>query len=116
MASSATDKNTDLNSGLMTDASTSSPASTAELTRLLNAAILSTRADRKKDFAGELYQLVESPAFEAILAAIRNLSVSSGMSERQAAEAIVQTFRKVDTLWTEYVFQEGVDRLRGSGL
>ena len=98
----------------MSDPSIPSPASTAELTRLLNAAILSTRADRKKDFAGELYQLVESPAFEAILAAIRNLSHSTGISERQAAEQIVQTFRKVDAVWTEYVFQEGVDRLRGS--
>ena len=100
----------------MTDVSSSSSVSTAELTRLLNAAILSTRADRKRDFAGELYQLVETPAFEAILSAIRNLAVSSGMSERQAAEAIVQTFRKVDQVWTEYVFQEGVDRLRDSGL
>ena len=113
MASSAS--NVNIGSDVMT-VSTSSSASTAELTRLLNAAILSTRADRKKDFAGELYQLVESPAFEAILGAIRNLASSSGMSERQAAEAIVQTFRKVDQVWTEYVFQEGVDRLRDSGL
>jgi hypothetical protein len=100
----------------MTDASTSPSASSAELTRLLNAAILSTRADRKKDFAGELYQLVESPAFEAILGAIRSLAQSSGMTERQAAETLVQTFRKVDQVWTDYVFQEGVERLRGSGL
>lgn len=111
MTSSATDV-----IGVMTDVSSSSSGSTAELTRLLNAAILSTRADRKRDFAGELYQLVESPAFEAILNAIRNLASTSGMSERQAAEAIIQTFRKVDQVWTEYVFQEGVDRLRDSGL
>src|SRR4051794_30102124 len=90
------------------------PSSTADLTRLLNAAILSTRAERKKDFAAELYQLVESPAYEAILGAIRALASSSGISERQAAEQIVQTFRKVDQVWAEYVFQEGVDHLRGN--
>ena len=88
-------------------------SSTADLTRLLNAAILSTRSDRKKDFAAELYQLVESPAYEAILGAIRALASTSGISERQAAEQIVQTFRKVDQVWAEYVFQEGVDRLSG---
>jgi hypothetical protein len=94
----------------------SSPTSTstADLTRLLNAAVLSTRAERKKDFAAELYQLVESPAYEAILGAIRALASASGISERQAAEQIVQTFRKVDQVWAEYVFQEGVDHLRGS--
>jgi hypothetical protein len=96
--------------------SDSAVMSAAELTRLLNAAILSTRADRKKDFASELYQLVETPAFEAILGAIRTLAHTSGMSERQAAESIVQTFRKIDQVWTDYVFQEGVDRLRDSGL
>jgi hypothetical protein len=96
----------------MTDHSSTAPASAADLTRLFNAAILSTRADRKKDFAGELYNLVESPAFEAILGAIRTLSRTGGFTERQAAEQIVQTFRRIDSVWTEYVIQEGVDRLR----
>jgi hypothetical protein len=87
------------------------PVSSAELTRMFNAAILSTRADRKRDFAAELYQIVESPAFASILSAIRDLSRTSGVSERQAAEAMVSTFRKLDAVWTDYAFQEGVDRL-----
>src|SRR4051812_2916124 len=73
-----------------------SPAQSAELTRVFNAAVLSTRTDRKRDFAAELYQLVETPAFEAILQAIRALAARSGqaMTDRQAAEQVIETFRK----------------------
>src|SRR5262245_26623460 len=72
--------------------SESPPApSNADLTRVFNAAILSTRADRKRDFAAELYQLVESPAFECILAAIRGLAASGKLTDRQAAEQVIET-------------------------
>src|SRR3954465_7427441 len=90
-----------------------SPPQNAELTRIFNAAILATRTDRKRDFAAELYQLVETPAFEVILQAIRSLAQKQAVTDRQAAEHVIDTFRKIDSVWTEYAFQEGVDRLRG---
>src|SRR5271156_2743238 len=70
-----------------------------ELTRLFNSAIVSTRAETGRDFSAELYQLVQTPAFSAILSAIRLLSRSHGLSEAAAAEQVITTFRKLDTVW-----------------
>lgn len=84
-----------------------------ELTRIFNSAIVSTRAETGRDFSAELYQLVQTPAFSAILSAIRLLSRSQGLSEAVAAEQVITTFRKLDSVWADYLFQEGVDRVRG---
>jgi hypothetical protein len=85
--------------------------SNADLTRVFNAAVLSTHTARGRDFATELYQLVGTPAFESILAAIRHLASTAGISEQQACEQVIQTFRKIDSVWKEYAFQEGYDVL-----
>jgi hypothetical protein len=82
-----------------------------DLTRIFNAAILSTHSARGRDFAGELYRLIGTPAFESILVAIRQLASTSGISEQQAAEQIILTFRKIDSVWKEYAFQEGYESL-----
>ncbi len=34
------------------------------------------------------------------------------ITEKEAAEQMVETFRKMDKIWGEYIFQEGVDRLK----
>ena len=89
-----------------------------ELTKIFNSAIVSTRVDsgqagaKARDFSAELYTLVQTPAFSAILSAIRLLARSQNLSEREAAEQMIGTFRRLDGVWTDYVFQEGVDRLR----
>lgn len=88
-------------------------SSVDELTRIFNSALVTTRAESLKDFTTELFGLVESPAFRAILAAIRQHARNYGLSEKEAAEQIIQTFRKVDRIWADYIYQEGVDRLRG---
>lgn len=56
---------------------------------------------------------MESPAFTAILTAVRQHSQLEGLPERQAAEEIVRAFRKLDQIWSDYVMQEGIDRIRG---
>jgi hypothetical protein len=83
-----------------------------ELTRIFNTALVSTRADALRDFSAELFALVDSPAFHAILGAVRQLARAQGLGEREAAEAVIQAFRKVDRIWEAYILQEGVDRLR----
>lgn len=83
-----------------------------DLARVFNTAIVATQAPENRNKAAELHQLMESPAFRAILAATRQLARSEGMTERQAAEQVIRTFRKVDQIWSDYVYQEGVDRLR----
>lgn len=83
-----------------------------DLSRIFNTALVSTQAGTKRDFAAELYELTESASFKAILSAVRQLSRVQGMTERQAAEQVIQTFRKMDEVWSEYLFREGVDRIR----
>ncbi len=87
-------------------------SSVDDLTRIFNTALLSTKTESVRDFSGELYKLVESPAFRAILASIRQVARNHGISEREAAEAVIQTFRKLDTIWEGYLIQEGLDRLK----
>jgi hypothetical protein len=86
-----------------------------DLARIFNTALVATKSQQNRDFQSELYQLMESPAFRAILTAIRQHARMQGLSEKHAAEQVIRTFRKLDELWSSYVFQEGVDRL-GSGV
>lgn len=87
-----------------------------DLARMFNSAILSTRSlpavGSSRSPSGELVQLMDSPAFRALLASIRQLARQEAISERQAAEKMILAFRRVDQLWTEYVFQEGMTSLR----
>jgi len=97
--------------------SSKSPATKAapptdELTRVFNTAIVSSQAGVKRDFSSELRDLTDSASFKAILNAVRQLARVQGVNERQAAEQVISTFRKMDEVWGEYIFREGLDRLR----
>ena len=83
-----------------------------ELTRVFNTAIVSTQTKQKRDFSSELYELTESASFKAILNAVRQLSRVQGVSDRQASEQIIHTFRKIDDIWGGYVSHEGLEKLR----
>jgi hypothetical protein len=86
------------------------------MARIFNTAVVSTRTQEMKDVSGELYALMDTPAFGSILAAARQLAAQQGLSDLQAAEQLIQTFRKLDQIWSGYVYQEGVARLRGQNL
>jgi LPS sulfotransferase NodH len=83
------------------------------LTRIFSTALVSSRTPEVRDFSAELFHLVETPAFHAILGAVRQLAKTQGVSERDAARTIIETFRNLDKLWGDYLFQEGVEQLRG---
>lgn len=83
-----------------------------DLTRIFNTALVATRAEVGRDYSSELLRLTDSPAFRAILGSVRQLALTQGVSEKDAAEAVVQTFRKVDRVWGDYLCQEGLDRLK----
>ena len=85
-----------------------------DLTRIFNTALVSTQSGVKRDFSAELSALTDSAPFKAVLNAVRQLSCVQGISERQAAEEIIAAFRKMDDIWSEYIFKEGLDRLRGT--
>ena len=89
------------------------PAQTLEeLSRVFNTAVLSSRENEMRDFSSELYQLMQSRAFKSILFAIRQSARENNLTEKEAAEEIISTFRKVDRIWSEYLFQEGMDRVK----
>jgi len=87
-----------------------------ELVRAFNTSLVSTRKHETRDFPAEIYTLVNSPAFKAILAAIQELAQKEGISDREASDRVIETFRKMDGLWSDYLFWEGVDRLRNQVL
>ncbi|MGZ3709291.1 MAG: hypothetical protein ACXWPM_11215 [Bdellovibrionota bacterium] len=96
-------------------ASSTASSSVDDLARIFNTALVSTHVSSGRNFSQELHELMENPAFRAILNSVRQFSRLQGIPERQACEQIIQTFRKMDGIWGEYVFQEGVDRLRQQG-
>ena len=85
-----------------------------ELARVFNTVLVSTQSKGKRDFSGELCEVSESAPFKAILSAVRQLSRIHGITERQASEQIIQTFRKMDQIWGEYVFREGLEKIKSS--
>jgi len=84
-----------------------------QLARLFNTAMISTRAESKDNFSEELFKLVKTPAFKSILQSVAELAKSEGCDQKVAAEDIVRTFRELDQLWSQYVYQEGVQKIRG---
>ena len=84
-----------------------------DLLRVFNTAMVSTRVEGRVDPSAELAALVRSPAFQAILETVGRHATHLGISERQAAEEVIKTFRKMDEVWGEYLFQQGVGKIRG---
>jgi len=86
-----------------------------DLARLFNTALVSTRDQSSRDWMGEIQRLMESPAFRSLLSSIRHLARSQGVSEAAAAEEMIRTVRALDSVWRDYVFQEGLERIKSSG-
>ena len=84
-----------------------------DLSRIFNTALVGTQEKERRNFSSELREITDRAAFKAILSAVRQLAGVQGIDERQAAEQVIQTFRKVDAIWDDYIFQEGLDRIRG---
>jgi hypothetical protein len=86
-----------------------------ELARIFNSAVISTRTPSNSSLSTELMELAHSPAYRAVLIAVRHHAADMGVSEKVAAEQIIQTFRKLERTWLDYVFQEGLERIKSSG-
>lgn len=82
--------------------------------KVVNTAFIETAARAVTDHGTELYQLVQTPGFKAITDAVRILARSQGLSEKDAAETLIDTFRKVDQIWKDFVYSEGIKRLKSA--
>lgn len=92
------------------------PQNMEDLVRIFNTALVTSRVESGRAYADEMMDMVQTPAFRAILAAIRTLAQETGIQERLAAEQIIHSFRKMDALWMDYLIQEGVQRLKGPSI
>lgn len=82
------------------------------LTQVFNSALVTTRSEDNAQSTAELYRLMEQPAFGAILGSIQSFASEKGISEVEAAREVIQTFRKIDVIWTQFLLSEGVERLK----
>ena len=90
--------------------------------RLFNTAVIATKIPRNVpngtapsnlgSCSSRLSALVNSPQFQVILRCIHEHAKVSGIPQDIAAEEIIQTFRDIDKVWDEYIFQEGLNKLK----
>jgi hypothetical protein len=82
-------------------------------TKFFNTAVVSTKAPKLSNYSVRLNDLVQCKAFHSILKSIQEYAAEVGISEEQAAEEVVKTFREIDLVWEDYIYQEGLDKLKG---
>ncbi len=80
--------------------------------RHFNTAIITTKLPNSTDFTEQFKEISDSPAFHCILKAITTLAAEQNMSPEAAAEQVIQIFRKADKLWDNYIFYEGLEKLK----
>jgi len=84
-----------------------------ESIQLLNTAIIKSK-EKKIDntYEDRLSKINNSPAIEVINKSISMLAESQSISRDQAALQIIEAIRELDSIWTDYVTMEGIDRLK----
>lgn len=84
-----------------------------ESIQLLNTAIIKSK-EKKIDNSYEerLNKINKSPAIEVINKSISMLAESQKVSRDQAAIQIIEALRELDSIWTDYVTMEGIDKLK----
>ena len=100
-------------SGNPRDSLKENPKERDQLARVFNTAMIASGAEADQDFSKRLQALVQTPAFTAILDSVKQLAESEGISEKEASEAIIATFKRLENIWKDYVYLEGVQKLKG---
>lgn len=81
------------------------------LTKAICTAFVSTLKNKDKR-PYDLGQLLHTPAFEMFAVSVQKLAEQQGCSPEEAAEEMLRIIRRVDDIWRDYVFQEGIERIR----
>lgn len=82
------------------------------LTKVLNTSLLSTRNEANATFLNELKEISRTPAFRSILQSIHRLSQDLNCTEKEAAEQLVTTFRRLDQIWSHYITAQGINQIK----
>lgn len=87
-----------------------------QLIKQINAAFVNSHSTGNREAsAQDLQRILTSPTMGAVLRSIRILAAEQGLSEANAAENIVEAMQKLDSIWTRYLIQEGLSRIKQSG-
>jgi hypothetical protein len=85
-----------------------------ESIQLLNTAIIKSKEKKiTHSYEERLMELCKSPAIEHLNKSILSLSEAEKISRDQAALQIIEAIRELDSIWSDYVTMEGIDRLKG---
>lgn len=84
------------------------------LFKQLSTAVVKNLAPQETLESKDLQSVRSMPAMRALLSAIRDLAHSEGCSEKESAEQMVQAFRQLDRVWSQAIFQNGVQQILGS--
>ncbi len=85
-----------------------------ESIQLLNTAIIKSKEKViDKSYEDRLTRINNSPAIQAINKSISTYAESQKISRDHAAVEIIEALRELDSIWTDYVTMEGIDRLKG---
>ena len=84
-----------------------------ESVQLLNTAIIKSK-EKKIDGSYEerLSKACQTSALRSLSLAVSQLSESQKISRDQAAIQIVDLVRELDSIWTDYVMMEGINKLK----
>lgn len=84
-----------------------------ESIQLLNTAIIKSKEKRiNSSYEERLTKINKSPAIDAINKSISILAESQKISRDQAALQVIEAIRELDSVWSDYVTMEGIDRLK----
>jgi len=104
-----------LRSALPPDLSKEIPTRSQDpLVRIINTAFVSSQGQQTSHGTQkDLTQLIESPAYQSLLDAVQLLARRQGISELDAAQMMIKTFREIDSIWSSFVVEEGLKSLKG---
>lgn len=84
-----------------------------ESIQLLNTAIIKSKEKKiNSSYEERLTKINKSPAIDAINKSISILAEAQKISRDQAALQVIEAIRELDSVWSDYVTMEGIDRLK----
>lgn len=82
-----------------------------QLIKIINTAFISTQLC-EQNLSEDLQKHIKTPEFQYFVKMVKQFAEQENLSYQEAAESIVDTFRKVDKIWKEFVYQEGIKKLK----
>lgn len=84
-----------------------------ETIQLFNTAIIKTqKRGINHSYEERLREICQTPVFKALGKAVIHHSDTQKISRDQAAMDIIETISQLNSIWSEYITTEGIDRLK----